>query len=329
MRTEQDALLTVRRLNVSYETERKSVLALSDVSLTLHTGEIVAILGESGSGKSTLARALVGLVEKGASLHGDIAYGSHTITDFVDKERERLFARLRGKVVASVFQETSGALHPLLRLSHQMRDVMRTHEPQMTSREIKDKTQHIFALLNLPERAASAYPHELSGGQRQRASLALALAARPSILIADEICGALDDKTRRAVLDIINALALIEKMGIIYITHEVDDIRILCAKQVMVMYAGEWVEVGSADLVAGGAVHPYTRRLLACDPVKSAPQTIITAGERVTSPLEGACPYYSACPRRTGFCRIEKPILAKVGTEHYVRCHYVETEADE
>lgn len=329
MRTEQEALLTVKRLNVVYETERKSVLALSDVSLTLHTGEIVAILGESGSGKSTLARALVGLTEEGASLHGDIAYGSHTITDFDDDDRERIFARLRGRVVASVFQETSGALHPLIKLSRQMEDVLRQHFPHMIASEKKERMRRILELLALPERAMSAYPHELSGGQKQRASLALALAARPSLLIADEITSALDEKARHAVLDIINALAVFEKMGIVYITHEVDDIRTLCAKQVMVMFAGEWVEVGSSDLVSGGAMHPYTRRLLACDPARSTPQTIITAGERVTSPLEGACPYYSACPRRTGFCRIEKPILAKVGEGHYVRCHYVEAESDE
>lgn len=328
MRTEKDALLTVRRLNVSYETGEKSLLALSDVSLTVHVGEIVAILGESGSGKSTLARALVGLVPEGGVMHGDIAYGSHTITDFDEEERERIFARLRGKVVASVFQETSGALHPLLKLARQMRDVMHTHYPSMTEREIQDKTRHILMLLNLPERTAESYPHELSGGQRSRASLALALSAGPSLLVADEITSALDDKTRRMILDIINALALIEKMGVVYITHEVDDIRTLCARQVLVMYAGEWVEVADASLVSGGALHPYTRRLLACDPASSAPQTIITAGERVTSPLDGACPYYSACPRRTGICRIERPILTKVAQDHYVRCHYVEAEED-
>lgn len=329
MRTEKDALLTVRRLNVSYETGKKGVLALSDVSLTVHVGEIVVILGESGSGKSTLARALVGLVPEDGVMHGDIAYGSHTITDFDEEERERIFARLRGKVVASVFQETSGALHPLMKLSRQMKDVMRTHYPERTAREIKEKTSRILTLLGLPERVADAYPHELSGGQRQRASLALALAAHPSLLIADEITGALDEKTRCAVIDIINALALIEKMGVVYITHEIDDVSMLCAKQVLVMYAGEWVEVGRTDIANGGALHPYTRRLLACDPASSAPQTVITAGERVTSPLDGACPYYSACPRRTGFCRIERPILTKVGKDHYVRCHYVDAEAEE
>lgn len=329
MRTEKDALLTVKRLNVSYEAGDKNLTALSDVSLTVHEGEIVAILGESGSGKSTLAHALVGLLSHGAVMHGDIAYGSHTITDFDEEERERLFAALRGKVVASVFQETSGALHPLMKLSRQMRDVMRTHYPSLTVREIEERTRHILELLCLPARAADAYPHELSGGQRQRGSIALALAARPSILIADEITGALDDKSRLAVLDIINTLALIEKMGVIYITHEVDTLQTLCAKQILVMYAGEWVEVGSADILSGDALHPYTVRLLACDPAQSPPQTIITAGERVTSPLIGACPYYSACPRRTGFCRVEKPILAKVGKDHYVRCHYVEAEEEE
>lgn len=325
-----NTLLAVDRLTVSYAADEETVVhAVREISLTIHAGEIVVLLGESGSGKSSLARALVGLEPAEATVSGEIRYGSHVISDFDDEYQEELFKRLRGKIVASVFQETGSALHPLMKIGRQMADVMRCHFPHWTKSDIEDKTRRLLTLLHLPEDADGAYPHELSGGQKQRAMLAIALSAKPCILIADEITSALDKKTKNVLLDLINGLALLERMGILYITHEPTDAETLCAKTILVMYAGECVEVGTREDVLSGALHPYTLRLFASDPARAERQTTITAGERVTSPLAGACPYFSACPRRTGYCRLEKPFLQKVRGDHYVRCHYVQTEADE
>ena len=323
---DRDALLSVQRLSVSYNNEGNTVFAVRGISLAIHAGEIVVLLGESGSGKSSLARALIGLSPEETTVSGTIRYGSYLISEFDGERQQRIFAQLRGKTIASVFQETGSALHPLLTIGRQMADVMSRHYPSLTKSEIRVKSRHILALLHLPKEAAEAYPHELSGGQKQRAMLAIALAARPSLLIADEATSALDKKTKNILLDLINGLALMQKMGILYITHDPQDAERLCAKRIFVMFAGECMEVADSADILEGALHPYTTRLLASDPAKAERQTIITAGERVTSPMEGACPYYSACPRRTSYCRTEKPFLQRVKDNHYVRCHYVQTE---
>ncbi len=325
----KSALLQVDRLSVSYPVGTRSVSAVREISLAIHAGEIVVLLGESGSGKSSLARALVGLSPKEATVSGDIRYGNHLISDFDTGYQEKLFGRLRGRIVASVFQDAGSALHPLLTIGKQMADVMCHHFPTLTRSEVRVKSRHILKLLHLPPEAKDAYPHELSGGQKQRAMLAIALSARPCILIADEMTSALDRKTKNVLLDLVNGLSLIERMGILYITHDPQEAETLCTGRIIVMYAGECMESGSREHVLDGALHPYTKRLLASDPAKAERQTVITAGERVTSPMEGACPYYSACPRRTSYCRLEKPFLQKVKDDHYVRCHYVPTEGDQ
>jgi oligopeptide/dipeptide ABC transporter ATP-binding protein len=324
----RNALLQVDRLNVSYSVGTRSVTAVRDISLAVRAGEIVALLGESGSGKSSLARAIVGLSPKEATVSGDIRYGNHLISDFDTDYQEKLFGRLRGRIVASVFQDAAAALHPLMTVGKQMADVMTEHFPSLTNSEVRVKSRHILKLLHLPPEAKDAYPHELSGGQKQRAMLAIALAARPRLLVADEMTSALDQKTKNVLLDLVNGLALLERMGILYITHDPKEAETLCAGRVIVMYAGECMEAGSREHVLDGALHPYTKRLLDSDPAKAERQTVITAGERVTSPMEGACPYYSACPRRTSYCRMEKPFLQKVKEDHYVRCRYVPMEDD-
>lgn len=325
----KSALMQVDRLSVSYSVGTRSVSAVRDISLAIRAGEIVVLLGESGSGKSSLARALVGLSPKEATVSGDIRYGNHLISDFDTDYQEKLFGRLRGRIVASVFQDAGAALHPLLTIGKQMADVMSEHFPTLTRSEVRVKSRHILKLLHLPPEAKDAYPHELSGGQKQRAMLATALAAKPCLLIADEMTSALDRKTKNVLLDLVNGLSLIERMGILYITHDPEEAEVLCAGRIIVMYAGECMESGTREEVLYGALHPYTKRLLASDPAKAERQTTITAGERVTSPMEGACPYYSACPRRTSYCRMEKPFLQKVKDDHYVRCHYVPTEDDQ
>ena len=324
----RNALLQVDRLNVSYSVGTRSVTVVRDISLAVRAGEIVALLGESGSGKSSLARAIVGLSPKEATVSGDIRYGNHLISDFDTDYQEKLFGRLRGRIVASVFQDAAAALHPLMTVGKQMADVMTEHFPSLTNSEVRVKSRHILKLLHLPPEAKDAYPHELSGGQKQRAMLAIALAARPRLLVADEMTSALDQKTKNVLLDLVNGLALLERMGILYITHDPKEAETLCAGRVIVMYAGECMEAGSREHVLEGTLHPYTKRLLDSDPAKAERQTVITAGERVTSPMEGACPYYSACPRRTSYCRMEKPFLQKVKEDHYVRCHYVPMEDD-
>ncbi len=311
-------MLEAENLSVTYQTEGGAVCAVRGADLTLEEGKIVVLVGESGSGKSSLAQALVGMCPSAAKVAGAIRYAGQEITG--EAAKETLFAKLRGKVVGSVFQETSGALHPLLRVGRQLDHVIRQHFPQLTKEETAEKRNTLLQSMELPQGAADAYPHELSGGQRQRVLIALAIAGDPYVLIADEPTAALDSRSKASVLELLQATVRARQMSMLYITHDLSDALALFADQVIVMYRGTWMEVGDTDAILHEARHPYTRRLIASAPERNEPGQPIAAAETGLAPREGACPYYAQCAERGKFCYDNEPMLTSFGT-HKVRCH--------
>ncbi len=248
-------LLEVRDLRVVFGSAEQPVEAVRGVSFRLWAGEALGVVGESGSGKSTLALALLGLLPPEAEMSGQIVL-----------EGRPFSASVRGRQVGMVFQEPATALHPLFRCGEQIAEAVRWHH-RLDAAAVRQRVWALLERVQLaePERIYKAYPHELSGGQRQRVMLAMALAAGPRLLVADEPTTALDTVTQQGILQLLGDLRRQEGLSLVFISHDLGVIAQL-ADRVVVMREGEIVEEGEKKRLLEQPAHPYTRGLLACRP---------------------------------------------------------------
>jgi peptide/nickel transport system ATP-binding protein len=321
-----ETILNVRNLEVTFHTPEAIVRAVSGVSFSLGMGEVLGILGESGSGKSVTLRALMRLLPpKKTKIEGQIEIGGR---DVLRLDSAGL-ARLRGPVVAMVFQEPMTALDPVYTIGEQLRETIAAHEP-VTRTAAKQRALELLEMVQIPSarRRLDAYSHELSGGLRQRAMIALALAARPALLLADEPTTALDATVQIQVLLLLRSLQRDLGMAMIFVTHDLG-VAMEVSHRIAVMYAGRFVETGSAPDVVRGPAHPYTEGLLGSLVHK------VAKGERLAS-IPGAPPDLSALPEGCSFaprCRYavqpcttslpgEFPVAGggTDGDAHIVRC---------
>lgn len=257
-----DPVFIIDDLSVSFNTETGPVHALHGVSLRVNPGETLALVGESGSGKSTVALAALGLLGSTAQVRGSaVIAGRQTIG--VDGRELR---SLRGAVAGMVFQEPASALDPLMRVGDQIVEVIRNHH-DVSADEAMARAVELLGHVGLPDPAARArrLPFELSGGQRQRVVIAMAIANRPRLLIADEPTTALDVTVQAEILDLLRRLAVEHQMGVLMVTHNMGVVADI-ADRVAVMYRGTIVEEGSVDDVLLRPRHEYTQRLLAAVP---------------------------------------------------------------
>lgn len=231
---------------------------LHPLSFTVSAGETVAVTGESGSGKSTLARALMGLLPDGFETSGQATFEGQNLTTLP----ERAFRDLRGRRIAMVFQEPMTALNPIRPIGKQIGDTLRLHGT-VSSRDISAHVQQLVDRVGLSNAgvSAGAYPHALSGGQRQRVLLAMAIACKPALLIADEFTTALDSKTQAEMMDLVKGLAVDHGMAVLMISHDLGIIR-RHAQRVLVLQQGCLVESNEAEQLFNAPRHPYTRALL-------------------------------------------------------------------
>ena len=261
----EDLLLDVQHLHTGFRLGDDYYDAVDDVSITLRKDEILAIVGESGSGKSTLATSIIGLHDpRNTKVTGDILYNNLNLVGL----NEALFDRIRGKDIGMIFQDPLAALNPLMRIGEQIEETLVYH----TKINKEERESRVLELLNQvgipnPERTARSYPHELSGGMRQRIVIAIAIACKPPIIIADEPTTALDVTIQAQILDLLEDIQREMHSGIILITHDLGVVA-ETADRVAVMYAGQIVESGSVMDVFKHPTHPYTRSLL-----RSMPQT--------------------------------------------------------
>ncbi len=259
----ENSLLEVKDLKVTFRTRRRAVEAVRKVSFSLRESETLAIVGESGSGKTVTALSLTGLLPPPPSCqaHGSVLFRGKDLLRASPGE----LRRVRGKEIAYIFQEPSTSLNPLFTVENQIAEAVRLHLP-----EIKNVRRHVIESLDMvgirqPHLRCRDYPHQLSGGMQQRVMIAMALACRPRVLVADEPTTALDVTIQKQIMDLLKDLRSRLKMAIILITHNFGIVSGF-AQHVAVMFRGEIVERGPAEAVLRNPQHLYTRALLACVP---------------------------------------------------------------
>jgi peptide/nickel transport system ATP-binding protein len=331
--------LDVRGLMVELPARSGWIRPVSDVSFTLGTGECLGIVGESGSGKTMVALALMGLQPHRARrageawLHGRAANGTGTEArgsaaatpaNLVDTPQEEL-RHIRGRHIAMVFQEPMTALDPVIRVGSQIAEAIRVHNPQMASGEVRNRVLQAlrWAAVPEPERRAHQYPHQLSGGLRQRALIAMALAAQPGVLIADEPTTALDVAAQRQILDLLAGLQRELDLSMLFITHDLGVVAQI-AGRVAVMYAGRIIETGSVSDVLRDPRHPYAQALLRAAPRLGHGKLAGIPGSlpRLDA-LPPGCAFAPRCSRRVPECDAAVPELLPASRSdgtHYARC---------
>ena len=260
----ENTLLNIDHLSVALDTPAGTVQAVRDVSLTLHEGEVLALVGESGCGKSMLCRSIMKLLPKNAMITG----GSITVNGVdITGYRERDMRRLRGKVFSMIFQDPLTALDPAMPVGQQIAEAVRAHMGRMARGDVDSRVEELLALVGVEPQRKGQYPHQLSGGQRQRCLMAMALAGEPKILLADEPTTALDVTIQAQILELLRRLNRERGMSILFISHNLAVVRKLCTR-VAVMEKGHIVESGPVDQIFFHPQAPYTQRLIAAIPTR-------------------------------------------------------------
>ncbi|MGV6848929.1 MAG: dipeptide ABC transporter ATP-binding protein [Marinibacterium sp.] len=278
-------MLTIHDLHVRFQTRHGSVDAVRGIDLTLGRGETLGIVGESGSGKSVTAFSILRILDQGGEIvSGSIVYDSLDLT----RAPERDLNDIRGREISMIFQNPRAALNPIRKVGHQIEDVLRQHA-QATRQDARAKAIAALEEVQINDAAARyhAYPFELSGGMCQRVVIALALACRPRLLIADEPTTGLDVTTQKTVMDLIRTLARDRQMGVLVITHDLGLAGQYCDRLV-VMKDGRVVEEGTPSKLAHHATHSYTRRLIAATPHPGKPlHDLVVDGAEIPAPERG------------------------------------------
>ena len=290
------AILEVKGLRVSFRQDGKETEAVKGVSFEVGRGETVALVGESGSGKSVSALSTVSLLGDSATVKGSVLYNGE---EMVGADEKHLM-KLRGNDISFIFQEPMTSLNPLHTIEKQLSESLALHQG-LVGQAARDRILELLIKVGIrdPETRLGAYPHELSGGQRQRVMIAMALANKPEILIADEPTTALDVTIQAQILELLAELKESEGMGLLFITHDLAIVRRI-ADRVCVMKDGEIVESGPAEDIFANPQHPYTQKLLAAEP-SGQPAAVPEGAEELvrTSDLKVWFPIQKGLLKRT------------------------------
>ena len=317
----QQVVLAVDDLSVSFRVRGQDLQAIRHVSLALYDQEILALVGESGSGKSVLTKTFTGMLEdNGRITSGRIMYGDTCLRDL---KRDREWDQIRGKGITTIFQDPMTSLNPAYTVGFQIMEAIKAHQGG-SKKERRERTLELLRLVGIPdpESRIDVYPHQLSGGMSQRVMIAMAIACKPRLLIADEPTTALDVTIQAQIVDLLLELQQKECMSLILITHDLALVA-EAAHRIIVMYAGQVVEEGRAEDIFREPKHPYTQALL-----RSLPE--FAEGKSRLQSLPGVVPgkydrpqgclLNPRCPYATDLCRTVEPELRHVGNRQ-VKCH--------
>ena len=326
----KDALLNVKDLTVTFQTERGEVTAVDHLSFDLNRKETLCIVGESGSGKSVTALSIMGLLPQpaGRVAGGSIRFQGQELTGLSNKQMQHI----RGNRISMIFQEPMTSLNPVYTVGYQISEVLKKHKG-MKTKEAMEYAADLLSRVGIPEpkKRVHQFPHELSGGLRQRVMIAMALSCDPDILIADEPTTALDVTIQAQILRLIESLKKDSDMSVIFITHDLGVVSQI-SDRTIVMYGGMKMEERYAEGFFDHARHPYTVSLLGCIPSHSLE-------ERSLKPIPGVipslanmpkgCRFSNRCSQATALCHTQVPELSETEPGHWIACHQAGKEAEQ
>ncbi|WP_207181039.1 ABC transporter ATP-binding protein [Methylobacterium indicum] len=313
-------VLSVRDLRVEFATRRGVLTALDGVSFEINRGEVLGVVGESGAGKSVTGSAVIGLIDP----PGRIAGGEIRLAgERIDNLSPDAMRKVRGKRIGMIFQDPLTSLNPLYRVGRQIVETIRTHT-DLSAKAARQRAIDLLAEVGIPapERRIDGFPHEFSGGMRQRVVIALALAAEPELIIADEPTTALDVSVQAQIITLLKRLGRDHGTAVMLITHDMGVIA-EAADRVAVMYAGRVAEIGPVAAVVGDPLHPYAKGLMGAIPSLSHEAdrlAQIPGAMPRLSAIPPGCAFNPRCPKVFARCTVDRPEPLTVGS-HRVACH--------
>lgn len=325
---ERKTILDVKNLTVDFATDQGTVYAVRDVSFHVKEGEILGIVGESGSGKSVTMYSVMRLLAANGKISGgEIMFDGKSIAekDFANhKAYEKEMRQIRGNSMAMIFQDPMTFLNPVLTVGKQLRETILNHNPGLSKKEANARVIDLMRQVGIPapERRIHQYPFEFSGGMRQRIVIAIALANKPKLIIADEPTTALDVTIQAQVLDLIKEMSKMTGAAVIMITHDLGVVASLCDR-INIMYGGKIVETGTDKEIFYEPNHPYTKGLLNCinnpedddkelTPIPGSPPDLL-------KPPAG-CPFVDRCSEAMRVCKTKMPLETEFSKSHCSAC---------
>ena len=321
------SLLDIKNLTIHYETDAGCVEAVNDVNLKLEKGETLGLVGETGAGKTTIALTIMGLLPKPAGhiVQGKITLDGEDITKYAHNRKgskeDKYFQHIRGGTAGMIFQDPMSALNPVLTVGEQVAEVIRLHN-KVSRAEAAKRATEMIELVGIPGTRFNNYPHEFSGGMKQRIIIAMALACKPKLLIADEPTTALDVTIQAQVLELMRGLREKFNTAMLMITHDLGIVAEICDK-CAVIYAGEIVEYGTVEHIFNNPKHPYTLALFAALPNLDEDVDRLHSIEGLMADpmdLPTHCTFYDRCHMRCDKCKEIDPKTVEVEPGHIVKC---------
>jgi peptide/nickel transport system ATP-binding protein len=319
-----EPILKVESLSCGFHTEGGYQRVVDRVSFAVARGETLGLVGESGCGKTVSALAIMGLLPRpaGALEGGHIYFGGHDLAELSAEQMRDV----RGRRIAMIFQEPMTALNPVHTVGRQLLEALRLYEPRAERATLRKIAVDLLAQVGIPapDRRLNEYPHQLSGGMRQRVMIAMAIAGRPQLLIADEPSTALDVTVQAQILELLRRLQEDHGMAMLFITHDLGVVAELC-DDVLVMYAGRVAEHAPVAELFAAPRHPYTRGLIESLPLPATPaKSVLPAIDGVVPALKdmpAGCRFSNRCRYATELSRTVAPELEPCGPDHEVACH--------
>ncbi len=321
---ENDVLLDIKNLVVHYELDDEVVEAVNNVSFNVKRGEAFGLIGETGAGKTTIALSIMRLLPepRGNIINGTILFDGEDLTAATKKQ----MTKIRGRKISMIFQDPMTALNPVQRVGEQIEEVIKLHNPHFSKHEVMLAGMEMLREVGIPSERYRDYPFQFSGGMKQRVVIAMALACRPDMIIADEPTTALDVTIQAQVLELMKDLKAKYGTAVVLITHDFGVVSELC-NRCAVMYGGEIVECGTLHDIFKDPKHPYTRGLFDSLPKLDDTARLKPIKGMMPDPtrLPQHCTFADRCVKCTEICRQKDPEQTWLSEEHMVKCfHYMD-----